>query len=97
MADVAKNLDRAIAHAPEVKRAVLAVGRAVEARARARLAGHRRTGAARIEAHREDTDYVIELVDDAALSIEFGRSAYTRDDGVEVGAAEPLSILRGAI
>lgn len=47
----------------------------IAGRARANLARHRRTGAARIEVARGRTDTQVSLVDDAALSIEYGHIA----------------------
>lgn len=89
-----------IAHQKGVKAAVHAKGREVEAAAHALLAPHRRTGEAHIEAHKEDTDYVIELVTPggniAALSIEFGRAGYTTKSGAQIGPAEGLHVLRRA-
>ena len=40
---------------------------------------------------------MISLVDDAALSIEYGRGGYVRADGVHVGPMEGLHILGGLL
>lgn len=98
MGTIYPKCDDWIAHGRGVKAAVHAKGREVEATARALLAPHRRTGDAHIEGHKEDTDYVIELVTHggniAALSIEYGRAGYTTDSGAHVGPAEGLHVLR---
>lgn len=88
------NIDARIAHLPGVKAAVHAKGREFETTAKALLASHRRTGEARIEGHKEDTDYVVSLVDPAALSIEAGRGGYTTKSGAKVGPMEGLHVLR---
>lgn len=93
IAHVRDDVDSIVAHMTGVKAAVHADGRQREGRAKARLAGHRETGAAKVEGHKEDTDYVVSLVDPAALSIEYGRSAFTREDGRKVGPMEGLRIL----
>jgi hypothetical protein len=94
-----------IAHQKGVKAAVHAKGRETEAAAKAFLEPHHRSGDAHIEARKEDTDYVIELVatgdgnttgQAAVLSIEFGRSGYTTKSGAHVGPAEGLHVLRRA-
>lgn len=101
MAYVRKGVNARMAHLPGVKAEVRAAGEAIAARARTNLAAHQAEGEARIETRREDTDFLVELVDPAALSIEAGRGAFdqTRPDGStrEIGPADPLNILRGAI
>ena len=82
-----------IAHMPGVKAAVGAEGREIFARAKARLAAHRDTGAARIEFSRQDTDALIHLVDEAAVSIEYGREGGTDVTGRKKGPMEGLHIL----
>lgn len=93
MAKVYPGTDDYIAHMPGVKKAVHAHGREVEARAKALLAAHRARGDAEITGRTQDTDYLVSLVDDAALSIEYGREGFTRDDGVYVGPMVGLRIL----
>jgi hypothetical protein len=44
----------------------------------------------------QGTDYLVSLVDPAALSIEFGRAGYTTKGGGHVGPMEGLHILRRA-
>lgn len=85
-----------IAHMSGVTGAVMDEGRAIESRAKSDLASHRVTGAASIEIERQDTDAIVSLVDEAAISIEYGRESYTRDDGVKVGAMQGLHILARA-
>lgn len=82
-----------IAHLSGVKAAVGAEGRAIFGRAKARLAAHRDTGAARIEFSRQDTDALVHLVDEAAVSIEYGREAGVDAAGRKQGAMQGLHIL----
>jgi hypothetical protein len=89
-------VDAKLAHLPSVKAAVHAKGREIEARANTFLAPHHRTGEAHIEGEVQDTDYVVSLVDPAALSIEFGRGGYTTKSGAQIGPAEGLHVLRRA-
>ena len=93
MASVHPQCDDIIAHLPGVTAEVRAHGEAMGARARARLAEHRETGASSIEVTHGATDTVVSLVDEAALAIEFGRGAYTGRDGRRIGAMAPLRIL----
>ena len=67
-----KRMNHVISHQKGVKRSVLGVAREIGAIAQGRLAGHRDTGRARIEVSQGDTDAFASLVDEAALSIEFG-------------------------
>ncbi len=93
MASVYPGTDAWIAHLPGVKAEVHEHGRKVEATARALLASHRQAGDARIEGETQDTDYIVSLVDPAALSIEYGRGGYTTKGGGRVGPMEGLQIL----
>lgn len=94
---VRDDVDSIAAHMTGVKAEVVTEGKRREALARARLAQHRHSGAAQVTGHREDTDYVVELADEAALSIEYGREGFTREDGVSVGPMEGLHILGRAM
>jgi hypothetical protein len=96
MGEVYPATDAKMAHLPGVKAAVHAKGREIQSTAQSLLASHRHTGAARIDGETQDTDYVIYLVDPAALSIEFGRSGYTTKRGGHVGPMEGLHVLRRA-
>lgn len=101
MARLSKNVDARIAHLPGVKAHVRSVGEQIAARARTNLAAHQAEGQARIETRREDTDFLVELVDTAALSIETGRGEFEQrlpEGGSRtIGAADALNILRGAL
>jgi hypothetical protein len=106
MAKVYKRANDWIAHQKGVKAMVHAKGREVEATAKAFLEPHRSSGDAHIEAHKEDTDYVVELVahgtgkkysaQAAVLAIEYGRAGYTTKSGAQIGPAEGLHVLRRA-
>lgn len=70
--DGQRKMNHKISHIKGVKRAVRRTGNEIGSVASARLAGHRDTGAAKIEVSMGDTDAIVSLVDEAALSIEFG-------------------------
>jgi hypothetical protein len=73
MAEVYPDTDAVIARLPEVRAAVMDAARAIAARAETLLAQHHQTGNARIEVTRgERTDAFVSLVDEAAVSIEYG-------------------------
>lgn len=67
-----KRMNSVISRQKGVKRAVLKEARTIGGIANGRLAGHRNTGAAKIEVSQGDVDAFASLVDRAALSIEFG-------------------------
>ncbi len=67
-----KKMNRTVSHLKGVRKAVRNEGEDIATIANARLAPHRRTGAAHIEVEQSDVDTVVSLVDEAALSIEFG-------------------------
>ena len=97
MATVYGWVDEYVAHLGGVRRTVAGHGDDLAARARARLAAHRETGAASIDVDHGAVDTVVSLVDPAALSIEFGRGGYVRGDGVHVGPMDGLHILTGLL
>lgn len=72
MAEVYRNTEAVIARLPEVRDAVRSAAREIASRAESALAAHHRTGRARIEVSYGRTDAVVSLVDEAALSIEYG-------------------------
>lgn len=72
MAEVYDYAPRVVSRLPGVRAEVAAKGSEIAARARASLAGHRETGASKIRVERRSPDYLVHLVDDAALAIEFG-------------------------
>ncbi|WP_033401316.1 DUF5403 family protein [Actinokineospora enzanensis] len=90
MAEVNRRADDIVAHLPEVRAAVREAADEIADRARAALAAHRRTGTAAIEVTRGRTDTVVSLVDEGALSIEYGHLA---PDGTRVRG---LRVLRDA-
>lgn len=65
-------MNHTISHLSGVMSAVHNKGRQIGSAASSNLAAHRNTGAAEIEVRIEDTDVVVSLVDEAAVSIEFG-------------------------
>lgn len=87
---------RRLARMPGVKAAVRATANRIAADARAELAAHRAEGQARIEVTRGRTDVVVSLVDVAALSIEYGREAFTNRAGRRVGPMQGLYIMTRA-
>lgn len=66
-------------------------------RAEGILAAHRDTGEAKVEVTGGRVDAFVWLVDEAALSIEYGRQAFTTDDGRRVGAMQGLYILHRTV
>ena len=82
-----------IAHLEGVVGAVYAEGGNIKSKAEADLASHRDTGAAHIEIERDDIDTLVSLVDEAAISIEYGREAGTDRTGRPKGAMQGLHIL----
>jgi len=64
--------DSIIAHLAGVNAAVERHAADIGVRAQAGLSSHRETGAARIEVEHETVDSFVSLVDEAALSIEYG-------------------------
>jgi uncharacterized protein DUF5403 len=75
VADVRRDADEIAAHLAGVRDAVHDAAEGIAGRARATLAEHRDTGAATIEVTRGRTDAHVALVDEAALSIEYGHTA----------------------
>jgi hypothetical protein len=96
MASVDPRLGRRVARMPGVKAAVRERGNRIARAARANLREHRAEGTARIEVTRGRTDVVVSLVDVAALSIEYGRDAYTNRRGRRVGPMQGLYIMTRA-
>lgn len=67
-----KAMNRVVSHLEGVHHAVGDAARRVEVQAERRLAMHHDTGAAHITRTEGDVDWFVNLVDEAALSIEFG-------------------------
>jgi hypothetical protein len=82
-----------IAHLDGVVGSVQAHGAVIAGKAKANLAAHRDTGAAYIDMDREDTDAIISLVDEAAITIEYGREEGIDRTGRPKGAMQGLHIL----
>lgn len=77
-----KMMNQIISHLDGVSDEVHDVAKQRAAQSRALLAGHRDTGNAEITVTRGDVDSFVNLVDPAALSIEFGhwvKGKYERD------------------
>lgn len=81
---------------PGVKAAVRTRANRIARTARSNLAEHRAEGQARIEVTRGRTDVAVSLVDVAALSIEYGREAFTNRAGRRVGPMQGLYIMTRA-
>lgn len=77
-----RQMNKKISHLPGVKGAVYEHGKEIAMIAELRLAPHRKTGAAHIEVSRGTVDTVVSLVDEAALSIEFGHYLGSRAHGL---------------
>lgn len=77
-----KQLNKKISHMPGVRGAVYDVGKEIGQIAEGRLAPHRKTGAAHIEVSRGTVDTFVSLVDEAALSIEFGHYLGSQSRGL---------------
>lgn len=98
MARVDKSTNRVVAHLDGVVDAVHGRAEILGARAEGILAQHRDTGQARIEVNRgRRTDSFVDLVDPAAVALEYGRPAGTSESGREYSAREPLHILARTI
>lgn len=67
-----KSMNKIVSHLEGVGLAVHETAREIGGKAESRLATHRDTGAAEIEVERGDVDSYVSLVDEAAVSIEFG-------------------------
>ncbi len=88
-----RNLEKYLSRMPGVVGEVQAVAEELAQVARGELAKHRDTGAASIEVKLGHPDSIVSLVDEAALSIEFGHGSYDTKDGRHVGASEGLHIM----
>lgn len=98
MARVNKSANRVVAHLDGVVDAVHDSAETLGARSEAILAQHRDTGQAAIEVSRgRRTDSFVDLVDPAAVALEYGRPAGTSASGREYSAREPLHILARTI
>lgn len=67
-----KQMNKKVSHLPGVRKSTYDHAKEIARIAEARLAPHRKTGAAKIEVSRGTVDAFASLVDEAALSIEFG-------------------------
>jgi Family of unknown function (DUF5403) len=91
-----RNLEECIAHVGTVQHELDSKADTIARRARSILELHRDTGNARIEVVKGDIDAYVVLVDEAALSIEFGRAAHIGPAGHLVGGMDGLHILASA-
>lgn len=96
-----KKMNKTISNLPGVKGAVRAKAGEIGVRAEMRLAGHRVTGAAHIEVEHNfpgaygHIDSRVSLIDEAALSIEYGHHLFV--NGQRTGKhIAGLYIVRGA-
>ncbi|MGH3760254.1 DUF5403 family protein [Actinophytocola sp.] len=96
MAEVDRNVADIVAHLPGVRDAVGEAADEIAARARANLAQHRDSGDATIEVIRGRTDAHVSLVDEAALSIEYGHFTDNGETDAQVTYVPGLRILRDA-
>lgn len=98
MAEVYPWVDARMARMAGVKKVRRAAAVTIGAKAKAKLASHRAEGDSSIKVQHGPVDSLVILDDPAALSIEFGRGAYTRkSDGAEIGPMEGLHILSSAL
>lgn len=95
MAAVFKSAPRLVARHQGVKAAVRAKADELAGRARVMLGEHRHAGTSKIVVTRGRVDAFVSLVDPAAISIEYGRAAYTTA-GRRVGAAQGLYVIHRA-
>ena len=96
MAEVDRNVNAIVAHLPSVRAAVRAAAREIGARAEGNLAQHRHSGDAEIEVTYGRTDGHVSLVDEAAMSIEFGHFTDNGETDATVTYVPGLRILRDA-
>jgi hypothetical protein len=96
MAEVDRDINDVVAHLPGVRAAVRAAARGIGTRAEANLAQHRHDGDAEIEVTYGSTDAHVSLVDEAALSIEFGHFTDDGEIDANVTYVPGLRILRDA-
>ncbi|SRR6266498_3687056 len=96
MAEVRRDADEIVARLPGVRAAVRAAAREIGARARANLAQHRHSGDAEIEVTYGRADAHVSLVDEAALSIEYGHFTDNGELDAEVTYVPGLRVLRDA-
>lgn len=78
-----KQMNKKISHLPGVRGAVYEHAQEIGRIADGRLAPHRKTGAAHIEVSRGTVDAFASLVDEAALSIEFGHYLGSQARGLD--------------
>lgn len=96
MAEVDRNINDIVSHLPGVRASVRAAAREIGTRAEANLAQHRHDGDAKIEVTYGRTDAHVSLVDEAALSIEYGHFTDDGETNAQVTYVPGLRILRDA-
>lgn len=90
-----RQMNNRISKLAGVKRAVRLKAEEIEAVAQGRLAMHRQEFQARIELTQGKTDCLVSLVDPAALSIEFGHYAGSRQLGEARTYVPGLNLFQG--
>lgn len=92
-----KQVNEIIVRQPSIKAANMKQAKKIAARAEKTLAKHRQEGHAKIETSQGDVDAFASLVDEAALSIEFGHfqgARGKRNDGKPPTYVPGLHIMR---
>lgn len=96
MAEIYHDIADTVAHLPGVRQAVKTAAETIAATAKADLASHRSKGHAEIEIEHRDTDSTVSLVDEAAVSIEYGHFVDNGEIEAQVVYAKGLYIIHRA-
>ncbi|EFV12945.1 DUF5403 family protein [Segniliparus rugosus] len=91
-----KAINKVVSHVEGVHHELGDVARRIKGNAEARLAIHRQTGSARVTLTEGETDWLVNLEDNAALSIEFGHVVKGKYETDPPKFAPGLYILTGA-
>ncbi|GAB4584404.1 DUF5403 family protein [Nocardia sp. IFM 10818] len=91
-----KAMNQVISHLDGVKGAAAAEANEIGSRAESRLAGHRRSGRAKVTVTHGDVDSFVNLEDPAAMSIEFGHMVKGKYETEEPKYVPGLYIITGA-
>lgn len=89
-------MNRIISHHVEVRAAVIESAEEIAAKARALLALHRDEGHAEIQVEHAEVDSFVHLVDEAAVSIEFGHFVDNGEIDAEITYVPGLYIITRA-
>lgn len=90
-----KVMNRIVSHLPGVHDELGDTARRVQRSAKRRLVAHKQTGKADVTLTEGDVDWLVNLEDQAALSIEFGHYTRTKDGYVYVQGLYVLSRAAG--